>query len=499
MKFKEYNQKQPWLIPPDIEDEIPEGDICRIIDEVVEAIDISSLEEKYGEEGNTAYHPRMMLKVLFYSYSRGIFSSRRIAQELERNIFYWYLSGKQKPDFRTICLFRTRHANELKQVFQEVVRFCFRLGMAEIRTVTIDGTKIKANARRSRTHDKKWVEEKILEESRAFKKALEEAEIIDREEDERYGKDKRGDEIPEEIRDRRKRIEKLAELKRQMEEEKRRYINETDRDAGLIKDHGKDKYLVGYNCQTITDAKSQVIIMADVTNQTNDWHQLKRNVEALKESYQEKPEILIGDAGYCSGENLRYLREEGIEGIIPDKPIKEIKAEMDGEISEDQKFSKEHFKYDKDKDVYICPEGKELRKVANVPTTIVRKSGEVAKSLQYQCCECWNCNVRAKCCRGERNRCITRYSDQELREEVAQRIRSRKGYELYKQRFKIAESVFGNIKRNIGFREFSLRGLFKTRGEFILVATAHNLVKIQNWLRKAKIKIMRPELAHLTA
>ena len=114
MKFKEYNQEQPWLIPPDIDDEIPPHDLCRVINDIVDIIDISSIEMKYKEEGNTAYHPRMMLKSLYYSYSQKIFSSRKIAQEHERNIFYWYLSGKQRPDFRTINLFRSRHVSELK-------------------------------------------------------------------------------------------------------------------------------------------------------------------------------------------------------------------------------------------------------------------------------------------------------------------------------------------------------------------------------------------------
>jgi len=497
MKFKEYNQRQIWLIPPDLEDEIPKGDLCRVIDEVVENIDIKCIEDKYPEEGNTAYHPRMMLKILFYSYARGIFSSRKIAQELERNIFYWYLSGKQKPNFRTICLFRSAHREELKIVFQEIVKLCLNLGLTEISTVTIDGTKIKANAAKGKTRDKDWIEKKIAEESMALEKALEEAERIDAEEDEKYGRDKRGDEIPEEIRDRKKRLEKLAELKKRMEAEKCRHINETDSDARLMK--GQGQYLLGYNCQAVVDAKSQVILAANITNEAREWHQLKENINELRIAYGVKPKVLLGDAGYCSGENLRYLKEENIFGIIPDKPIAKIKAEIDNRIFEDQEFKKERFKYDQDKDVYICPEGKELQRVGDVPTTLVRKSGEIVRSFQYQCHECSNCKVRSRCCGGKRDRCITRYSDEVLREEMADRIRSKEGYELYKQRFKTAEPVFGNIKQNIGFREFNLRGMFKTRAEFILVAIAHNLMKIQSWLRETKIKMTEPKLAYLRA
>lgn len=497
MKFREYNQKQLWLIPPNIEDEIPSDDICRVIDDVIDSINLSTFEAKYDEEGNTAYHPRMMLKVLFYSYARGLFSSRRITGELERNIFYWYLSGKQKPDFRTICLFRRKHPAELRLAFQEIVRLCLSLGLAEISTVAIDGTRIKGNAARYKTRDKAWLEKKIVEETGALDRAMEEAERIDAEEDKQYGQDKRGDELPEAIRDRKKRLEKLAELKTKLDAEKRRYINETDEDAGLIKTHGS--YIIGYNCQAVTDTKSQVILMADVSNKTNDWHQLKGNIEQLKESYSAKPTVLLADAGYASGENFRYLKEEKIEGIIPDKPLKEIDAELTGDKAEAQEYGKEQFKYVSEKDVYVCPEGRELHKTSSIPTTIIRKSGEIVKSLQYQCRECWTCAANYKCCRGKRGRCITRYSDQDLREEMALRIRSQRGLMLYRQRMGVAEPVFGNIKHNLGFRKFRLRGLIKTRGEFFVLAAVHNLIKIQSYLKKMKVKARLAQLAYLRA
>jgi transposase len=497
MKFREYNQKQPWLIPPNIEDEIPMEDICRVIDDVIEAIDIRAFEANYGEEGNRAYHPKMMLKILFYSYTRGVFSSRKIASELERNIFYWYLSGKQKPDFRTICLFRRKHAVELQLVFQEVVRFCLNLGLAEISMVAIDGTKIKGNAARDKTRDKAWLEKRIAEETGALGKALEEADRIDAEEDEKYGQDKRGDELPEAIRDRKRRLEKLTELKDQLNAEKRRYINETDVDAGLIRIQGG--YIIGYNCQAVTDTKSQVILMAGVSNKSNDWNQLKCNVDQLKDSYGIKPSILLADAGYASGENFRYLKEEKIEGIIPDKSLREIDAELIGDNTGTNEYDKGKFNYISEKDIYFCPKGQELHKTSSLPSTIIRKSGEAVSYFQFQCKECSTCEVKFKCCRGKRGRCITRYSDQVLREEMALRIRSQCGLKLYRRRMEVSEPVFGNIKHNLGFRVFRLRGMIKTRGEFFILAIVHNLIKIQGYLKKAKAGNMVPRLAYLRA
>ena len=202
----------------------------------------------------------------------------------------------------------------------------------------------------------------------------------------------------------------------------------------------------------------------------------------------------MADAGYCSGSNLRYLKDEAIEGVIPDKSIKNIKADINSVKTERSGFNKDDFKYDKELDCYICPEGNKLKKQGLIPVTVIRKGGEKAAYFQYQCFSCKKCRLKAECCTNKRGRCITRYFDEELREEMARKIRSKEGYELYKQRMKTAEPVFGNIKHNLGFREFKLRGLIKTRAEFFVIATVHNLIKIQNWLRKTKVEISKPKL-----
>ena len=497
MKFKEYNQKQLWLIPPNIEDEIPKGDICRVIDEVIESIDLDSIESKFKEEGNPAYHPKMMLKIILYSYLKGIYGSRKITRELESNIFYWYLSGKQKPDFRTICLFRSRHADELKEVFREIVRLCLNLGIAKMLTATIDGTKIKANASKEKLRSREWIEERIKEESKAMEEALEKARQIDDEEDKKYGMDKRGDELPEELRDPLKRQEKLRKLREEMLKEKKEIINETDNDARLMRAGGE--FLLGYNCQTVADAGSQVILAANVCTEGHDQHQLKENLEEVKAAYDDKPQVLLADAGYSCGENIRYLKEENIYGLIPDKSIKNIKMELNKTLPTDKRFKKDQFKYDKDKDVYICPEGKELSKTGRAPEIFIRKNGAIATAARYQCYACQDCRAKMVCCNGKSARSIRRYGDEVLRQEMAKRIRSKEGSILYKQRFRVAEQIFGNIKHNMGFRRFNLRGLIKTRGEFFLITMVHNLAKIHNYLRENKIAHKNIKLAHQMA
>jgi transposase len=497
MKFKEYVQKQTWLIPPNIEDEIPKGDICRVIDEAVESINLTCIENKFKEEGNPAYHPRMMLKIILYSYAKGIYSSRKIAQELESNIFYWYLSGRQKPDFRTTCLFRARHANELKDVFREVVRLCLKLGVAKLLTVAIDGTKIKANASRDKIRSREWLESRIKEEDKAIEAALEKARLTDEQEDREYGADKRGDELPEELMDPVKRREKLRRIREEMDWEDKQLINETDHDAGLMRSH--HGFQLGYNCQAIADGESQVILAANVCTEGHDQHQLKGNMEELKTAYGDKPQTLLADAGYFCGDNLQYLKKENIYGLIPNRSTRNIALEAGAIPPDGLRFKKELFQYIADKDVYICPEGKELIRRGLANEMLVRKSGAIAGAVRYQCHDCLDCKYMPVCCRGRSGRSIKRYDDELLRQEMIGRVKSKEGAALYKQRFKTSEPIFGNIKHNLGFRKFSLRGLIKTRGEFFLITMVHNLFKIQKYLKGNQEWLTGRRLGYQTA
>lgn len=497
MKFKEYNQKQLWLIPPNIEDEIPTGDICRVIDEAVESIDLTGIESKFKEEGNTAYHPRMMLKIILYSYAKRIYGGRKIAQELESNIFYWYLSGKQKPDFRTICLFRARHANELKDVFREVVRLCLKLGIAKLLTVAIDGTKIKASASKDKLRSREWIEARLKEENEAIDRALEKARLTDEEEDQLYGADKRGDELPEELMDPVKRREKLRQIKEEMDKENKKLINETDHDAGLMRSHGG--FVLGYNCQAVADGESQVILAANVCTEGHDQHQLKENVEEVKAAYGDKPQTLLADAGYFCGDNLQYLKKENIYGLIPNRSTRNIALEADTTLPDHLRFKKEQFKYVEDKDMYVCPEGNELKRTLLMGELFTRKSGVITRALRYRCSDCGNCKSRIVCCRGRGWRSIRRYDDEVLRQEMIARVKSKEGAALYKQRFKTSKPIFGNIKHNLGFRRFSLRGLIKTRGEFFLITMVHNLFKIQKHLKGNQEWLTGLKLGYQTA
>ena len=484
MKFKEYNQEQPWLIPPDIEVDIPSHDLCRVVNDIVDAIDIRSKEMKYKEEGNTAYHPRMMLKSLYYSYSQRIFSSRKIAKEHERNIFYWYLSGKQRPDFRTISLFRSKHAFELKQIFIQVTKLCVELGMVDFTTVAIDGTKVHANASRDKFRDDAWIEHELSTMSNGIDDAFEEADRIDRQEDELFGKEKRGDEIPKDLADEKTRRRKIKELQKELKDKKLKRINETDFDAKIMKSQGA--YLPAYNCQALVDDKNQIILSAEVTDSPNDWYQIKPRVEEIKREFSRKPEILLADTGYCDGPSLEYLHDEDIDGYIPDKMSKKIKAEIENKLPEEQKYKKDQFTYDEGKDVYVCPEGTELARTSRIMTKAARINNDNSKFHTYRCFN-KTCPKSTQCHNAKAGRRIYRFDDQGLRDAMAEKIRSDYGWRRYKNRMKIVEPVFANIKYNLGLSRFSLRGISKVNGEFFIVACIHNIKKIGKHLQKNNI------------
>ncbi len=248
--IRPYNQRQMDLFPPSVRSLIADNHLYIIINDVVNVVDLSCLYKKVSREGNPPYHPAMMLKILFYAYAKGIFSSRKIADAVADNIGFIFLAAWQRPDFRTISDFRKNNLKELEVLFVQIVQLCEQLGMVKLGHVAIDGTKIKANASDANTYDSKRIEREIA-------RWIEQADAVDQKEDHNYGSDKTGDEIPEDIRDRQRRLEKLKELKQQLEQSGREKINRTDVDAVFMKTN--DGIQTAYNAQTVVDSPSKLL------------------------------------------------------------------------------------------------------------------------------------------------------------------------------------------------------------------------------------------------
>jgi transposase len=461
--IRPYNQGQMDMFPPSVRSLIADDHLCIIINDVVNALDLSCLYKKVSREGNPPYHPAMMLKILFYAYAKGIFSSRKIADAVADNIGFIFLAAWQRPNFRTISDFRKNNLKELGVLFVQIVELCEQLGMVKLGHIAIDGTKIKANASDANTYDSKRIEGEVA-------RWMDQAQAVDQKEDHNYGSDKTGDEIPEDLRDRQKRVEKLKELKQQLEQSGKEKINRTDVDAVFMKTN--DGIRTAYNAQAAVDAAQQVIIAADVTDEAADAQQLLPMIDQAQENLSQPITQCSADAGYSSGENLKAVEQRQIDAYIPDR---EFQAQQRGKNVDD--FHKDNFAYDDDRDCYVCAEGHDL------PFSHLQKRKSKEPLRIYRGHNCTACPFFGHCTTNKNGRSISRHPYEKELRKMRQKLDSQSGKAIYGQRKHVVEPPFGHIKSIMSFTSFMLRGLEKVKGEFKLVSTAHNLRKIWLYLK----------------
>jgi transposase len=495
MAVREDKLGQSWLFPPCISDFIPEDHICNLVVAVVSCIDVSEIEEKYRDQpGNPAYPRRMLLRLLVQAAIDGVWSSRKIDKLAHENVIYMYLSGNEKPDFRTLCNFKRDNKELIEAVFKETVTVARDLRILKLGYLATDGTKTKANA----SNDHTLSEEELKEIRRIIERGIE----IDAEEDKLYG-DKRGDELPPELDTQeklRKKIkeleearggklkraakgiieqhalgdelqkeridEKLKKAEEELKESGQNVVSLTDPEARFMKNK-KERIELSYNPQITADHDSGIIVANDVTQDCTDHHQLQPQVEKTEETVGELPDdTKLGfDNGYSSGANLRYLEEKGLDGYIPDsKQAQEHK----GKNPKDGPFSKDKFDYDEDKDLFLCPNGE-----------ILSRKGEYEYNgkpvYTYYGANCAECPFRSECAGEGKKRTITSDGYEAERRRMTAKMRLETGKAEYKKRSETVEWIFGNIKQNMKFREFLTRGLENVRTEYNLVCLAHNL------------------------
>lgn len=292
--FRPYEPEQMLLMPVSLRDWLPENHLAYSISNVLDHLDLEAIMARYKaeERGYPPYHPRMMGKVLLYAYCIGVPSSRKIAKRLEEDVAFRVLAANNTPDFRTISDFRKDHLEALAGSFVQVLKLCQKAGLVKLGHVALDGTQVKANASKHKamSYGRMKQEEARLEEE--VKRLLKEAEAVDAEEDHRYGKDKRGDELPRELARRESRLKKIREVKAALEaEEKARMIqavapedkrqrNFTDPDSRIMLSADKS-FVQAYNCQAAVDSQSQVIVACEAPNQASDKPHLKPMVEQV--------------------------------------------------------------------------------------------------------------------------------------------------------------------------------------------------------------------------
>lgn len=508
MNFKHYNQRQTALFPYSFDDLISEKHPVRVVDQVVESINIQPLLKAYSKEGNPGYHPKMLLKVMIYAYMSNIYSSRKIELAIRENINFMWLTGMSTVDHNTINRFRSdKLKDSFKEIFKQVVMMLAEEGLISMKQIYTDGTKIEAQAGRYtfvwgksiKTNKAKMLTQ--LEELWNYAQSISNDDDPDTEppqfkEISQEVIQKTVEQIDTKLSGNEKASKKskakLRYIKQNFEKNLRKYeeqeailggrnsYSKTDPDATFMRmkeDHMQNGQLKpGYNAQISTE--NQIIINYTLHQNPTDTKTLKPHLENLKETYGaeifKKIENITADAGYGSEENYDYLEKEELTAYVK---YNTFEKEQDKNYQKKHKtFSKENLYYNQEEDCYVCPIGQKMHKTHE--STKTTQAGYIQQLSHYQAQNCEGCPLRGVCFKGKGNRSIERNHNLERhKEKIRELLTSQTGIQKRKQRSADVEPVFAQMKHNNNFRRFSLKGIQKTELEFGLMALAHNLRK----------------------
>ena len=464
-----YDPDQQLLLPQALQEWLPEDHLAYFISDIVDQLDLSEIMARYEQErrGGPPYHPLLMVKVLLYGYCVGVASSRRMAQRLHEDVAFRVLAANNTPDFRTISDFRKDHLGALSGLFLQVLMLCQRSGLVKLGHVALDGTKVRANASKHKAMSYRKMKEKEAQLSAEVAELLRQAQEVDEEEDRRYGRDERGDELPEELAFREGRLEKIREAMAALEAEaqaeaaaaqgkahlgvpegkahlgvpegkahlgvpegkahlgvpegKAQPSNFTDPESRIMPGPGGKDFQQAYNCQAVVDHEHQVIVATRATNVASDKQQAVVMIEEAIANTGAVPREVSADAGYYSAPAVADLQALGT-------------------------------------DPFVAPE---KTRHGHKPPPAPR--GRIPKDLSP-------------------------------RDRMRRKLQTKRGRQRYALRMGTVEPVFGQIKQGRGFRQFLLRGLEKVQGEWSLICTGHNLLKLFRFGGRARGKGRPPHI-----
>lgn len=445
-RFLSYEPGQLLLLPPDLRDWLEEGHLAYFILDVVETLDLSEIYASYdgSRGGRPGFDPRLLVGLLIYGYCVGVRSSRKIEKATYESVPFRVLAANQHPDHATIAEFRRRHLEALSRLFVQVLRLCEKAGLVRLGHVALDGTKMRANASKHKAMSYGRMQEKIGELEAQVAELLAAAEAADRAEDAEHGS-KRGDELPDELRFRQQRLEKIRQAKKELEaeaqaaEQRRRAEKEakakakggceelaggkelapaqavkpvekaqrnfTDPDSRIMRDGATKSFEQSYNCQAVVESETQVILAEQVTQEANDKQQVKPLIEQMKVNLEDRvPQELSADAGYFSEDNVNYIEDQKIEPYVATGRQKRV-----------------------------------------VPPVLPVEALPAGATIQ---------------------------------ERMAAKLQTPTGKRVYSRRKETVEPVFGQIKEARGIRRFLFRGLGSVQAEWSLICATHNLLKL---------------------
>lgn len=471
-RFRTCDLDQPFLLPPSLQEWLPEDHLARFVADITDQLDLSDILAVYQRKdgrGMAAYHPVMMVRVLVYGYCRGIVSSRKIERATYEDVAFRYLAADQHPDHDTIADFRQTHLQSLAGLFTQALRLCDKAGLIKLGHVAIDGTKLKANASKHKAMSYDRMAEKEQQLRDEVDKLLAQAAQTDAEEDAKNGKGKRGDELPAELARRESRLKKIAEAKAALEQEARERAaaekalveakleerhrqeeaqgkkfggrapqapdpeqakpepkaqrNFTDPESRIMMDGATKSFMQAYNGQAAVDSQEQIIVAASLTQQANDKKQLVPMLEQVEQNMGRKPEQATADAGYFSEAAVTDPKVGGIELLVP-------------------------------------PD-REKRKG---PSAILQTNSS-------------DVDPQATAPHGE-NQVQAQVPAKSVAEMMREKLKTAAGHAVYKMRKAVVEPVFGQIKERRGLRGFLMRGREKVAAEWQIICLTHNLLKL---------------------
>lgn len=499
--FKNQTGNCPELFPVNIFDKIPENHPVRLIDSVVNSLDISDILKKYKGGGTSAYHPRMMIKVLFYSYLSNVYSCRKIAKALNENIHFMFISGNSTPDFRTINDFRGKILKDsIKTLFAEVVKMLVEMGYVSLDVQYIDGTKIEASSNKYTFVWRGSVEkykDKLETKINSILSDIEKSILSDNQEvnKEELPQTINSEELKERLSVLNKKLKeppkKVAKELQKLQEEHlpklKKYENDleilgdrnsyskTDPDATFMRmkeDHMRNGQLKpAYNPQISTE--NQFITHVSIHQTPGDTATLKPHLTSFEESYNKQSKEVVADAGYGSEENYEMLEKKEVEAYVKYNYFhKEQKRKI-----KNNPFLVQNLFYNAEQDFYVCPMGQRMENVGQGKR--VSKNGYESQVTYYQAKRCEGCPLRGMCHKAKSNRIIeVNHRLNFLKQKAKEKLMSKKGLEHRSKRPIEPEAVFGQLKSNNKFNRFTLKGLDKVELEFLLMAIGHNFRKM---------------------
>lgn len=421
--YREFAPDQAYLVPPSLSDLIPEGDPVFFLRDILERLDLDPFHRSYrAQRGQPPYHPALMVGLYLYGAMRRTYSSRRLAELCQRDVACMYLVGRATPDFHTIAEFRQRFSEELKGLFLQVLLLCREAGLVRLGHVSLDGTKVRANASKHKAMSYGRMLQKEPQLAAEIERWLEEGKRQDAEEDDEHGPDDDGWSLPDDLKETSRRLEKIRQGKARLEEMFREKAVEKGKDPGeaQVPERAQTNFTdpesrimstpegfqQSYNAQAAVDAESQIIVAQEVSNAPPDVQRLRPMLQQIRDNTGQSPDELTADAGYASEANFTALDEAGVYAVIALR------------------------RYHRDEPPDADPAPK---------------------------------------------RSTNRWPH---RNTMRERLATPEGKAIYKLRKQTVEPVFGQIKGARGFRQFLRRGLSAVQAEWSLVCTAHNLLKL---------------------